>query len=407
MNRFGLHRRLSPHTISNDSISIKSDEAVYSKRDFLPAKGSLAFIRNYIERIILSTVETNIQRCRDTITTAESNYLYLFDSSIERQTRSGAEIDGFYTPSCLISELEKLLSRQYDVQDSRECQPASSLVNREEKLQLLCLYLLWTNESVTYIKSSFHCKVQNKSRDEFVHSGMWSIYYETSPSTNPDSEQFQQSYVLDIRYLHFSDLIDEDTRAYNKVERLMAPTVRPPNKHDSSLLGVSNHMRDVLLKLDGRHFDCVEDSDHSNNSNVFRGLHLAHKHYTRMKTYTPSSTSINDHLKQGANPEQFAYMNYYQTCKISVTCTSEPLTLEGFCKYSLEQAYEFIQELHQDNTKKKTNDSQDEQRKVDYSYCQAHSIVFLQQPAPLILVLPEYTYTHDKSAYNYGNQVMS
>lgn len=281
-----------------------------------PVQGTIQYTRQYLEHIVTQTVKENLPIYLQVIASASEDYLHLFDTTIGRKKRSGLEISGHYLPSCLILELKAILCRQYEDPITEECQPVSALVNSEEKLQILCLYLLWTNELVSMIGTcAIHNNLHGLSHshgEDLSLTSRWNILYQGHKRYRHQTQQ----YVIDLRYLHHHDLIlpGKDAAlslAPSPVLNLKG-TIRAtvsfyqPKHHKpiaqtplTSLLRSNEHTVSVLVQSDAKHFD------------------IAHSEYGVYITYRVPSI----------------HRSKYQHDEVL-----QDFTLELFCKYSLHQA---------------------------------------------------------------------
>ncbi len=248
-------------------------------------KGTIEYTRHYLEEIVTQTVKENLPACLKVISRAEEAYLRLFDSSIGHKQRSGVDSNGHYTPSCLISELRAILCRQYEDPLTEECKPISTLVNTEEKLQILCLYLLWTNENVVKTLSysigthhhhtpHTHGHGQGHTFDEELPlTGRWNIFYQEHKRNSRHSHQF----VLDLRYLHHNDLILQPTdsdflsaapspvlnhKASTRLTSFDNPTQKAKSKTPpNALLRSNRRIVSSLVQSDTQHFDIGQSEE--------------------------------------------------------------------------------------------------------------------------------------------------
>lgn len=221
-----------------------------------------------------------LQACTKTIERAGGDYLSLFDYKLERRQRTSKKLAGQYLPFCLKNEIEERLKPT-----------GRSVINTEERLQLLCLYLLWTSDTVLEVSSgrAFPHKLQSLQQSTppmtpvssprsanvagngrnfphaqssqpkdapMIHTGIWFISYRSMMSS--------RRFVLDLRLLQEGDVI-------------------PPNPEDAgssqdinmqTLIRGNNRMIEQLVSKDSNRFSVSDQGCHGL-------LHLTARRYER------------------------------------------------------------------------------------------------------------------------------
>lgn len=229
------------------------------------------------------------QRCYDVIINeANSNFISLFDAGFNLHQRPSRKVAGQYLPFCLKTEIEQFLSM---ATSSSTVTSISSILDSEEKFELLCLYLLWTSDTVVVVAAgapakhkkllttqshgcsdgfssvpsidlfghtqpdtkpplsrsssnpsskvhqknlSFTSNTDNRSveshKDGLVHTGRWWISYRSVMSS--------RCFVIDLRLLHENDLIPTSCDNMKKM-----------------ILRGNQHLIDSLVSKDSVRFD--------------------------------------------------------------------------------------------------------------------------------------------------------
>ena len=350
----------SSSVLSHTNSRSDRDSALDISSTSAPPKDTIDYTRYYLETIVKHTIVKNTFGCLHTIANADVSYLHLFNSTIGRKERSGEEVRGQYTPSCLISELRAILSRQYEDPKTGECRPVSVLVNTEEKLQILCLYLLWTNEAVYKVSAStipetpnariksnllvFQQQFRTNSAPRLSmlsrsgsHSDASSFSLSRSNSRDSDigyedelpltscsfiyyqGKSCHHSYVIDLRYLHHNDLIFPSD--HEPFDKLLAPSADMNLKKLSRSPVASESKKKLRAKTPLDAF--------------IRGNH-------RLIRTLVQSDPKHFNVTDGTDGEAI-HITFRDPCNSSLYDV-EDFTVERFCEYSIRQA-QFLSRL--------------------------------------------------------------
>lgn len=264
-----------------------------------------------------------LEDCLKMIQSAGSDFLSLFDYMIDRRQRTSHKIGGQYLPCTLKNEIQELLTSPVANGISRAHRREFSPIDSEVKLQLLCLYLLWTSDTVLEVSSgqsllgprrlqSLQYVVDDDDeRDDdasfpSLHSGNKSSNNETSWYITFKSMMSSTRTVVDLRILLADDLI-------------------PSHSHlglEKALIRGSSHMLEALVSKDLKRFETanyghglyITQRKHGSKStmedfslksfstySLEQAQLVAQKHYAKRSPFSSTSTEINKPMIDASN----------------------------------------------------------------------------------------------------------
>jgi hypothetical protein len=299
---------------------------------------ALEFTRLRLVEIAEDTIldPTQLQRCLRLIDSTESEFLALFDFRFDRRQRTSNKIEGEYLPTTLKREIEELLRMEpiwiSPERSANERNPA--VIDSEDKLLLLCLYLLWTSDSILEVSSGEALglsKLQSLQYTENLEEERFDVEdFDTDEETSsyPGKQQdctsrqhwhityrsivSNRRFILDLGLLHGNDLVFPSAFLDHQVL-------------DKALIRATPHIMDWLFAQDDRHR--FASAAHGQDSIVIQRRSSSNKKSSKHKNAHDRSNSLTVHGLAGYSLEQaqlVAVRNFGSVvpCRKTTTTTS-------------------------------------------------------------------------------------